>query len=264
MNRIDKKFKELRARKKKAFMPFLTAGYPDIATTERLVLEFNNNGADIIELGIPFSDPIADGPVIQMSSYEAIKKGATLKKVLQMVARLRCKTEIPLVAMTYFNLILHYGSSRFIHDALNAGFDGVIIPDLPPEEEKDFSKQARRNGLKIIAFIAPTTSLKRARFIARGASGFIYFVSLTGVTGARKSLPKELQSQLIKVKKIAGRIPVVAGFGVSTPQQVRFVSSACDGVIVGSAIVKKISESQNQAGLIKTVAHFAKRLKGGI
>ena len=181
-----------------------------------------------------------------------------------MVARLRSKTEIPLVAMTYFNLILHYGPSRFIHDALNAGFDGVIIPDLHPEEEKDFSKQARQKGLQVILFLAPTTSPGRARFIVRRASGFIYFVSLTGVTGARKNLPRELQSQLIQVKKIAGRIPVVAGFGVSTPQQVRFVSSVCDGVIVGSAIVKKISECRAHAGLIKTVAHFAKRLKGGI
>lgn len=262
MNRIDKKFKELRVEGKKAFIPFLTAGYPDLLTTERLVLEFEKNGADMIELGVPFSDPIADGPVIQMSSYEALKKGVSLRKVLGLVARLRKKTQIPLAAMSYYNPILSYGPARFVRDAVNKGLDAVIVPDLPPEEEVDFSKIAARHGLEIILFISPTTTLARSRWIAHQACGFIYFVSLTGVTGARKSLPQELKSQLSAVKKIAGKIPVCAGFGVSSLKQVRFVSSVCDGVIVGSAIIKKISENLSRPDLVKVVGSFVKRLKG--
>lgn len=261
MNRIDKKFRELKASNKKAFMPFLTAGYPDLATTEKLILEFERRGVDIIELGIPFSDPIADGPVIQKSSYEAIKKGTTLKKVLELVSRLRKKSQIPLAAMTYFNLILNYGPSRFICDALAAGLDGVIIPDLPPEEEADFSKEARQKGLKIVLFIAPTTSPERSRFIARRSGGFIYFVSLTGVTGARKELPKELGAGLRAAKR-AGKTPVCAGFGVSTHKQVKDVSAFCDGVIVGSAIVKKISENLKKPGLVGILGDLIEELKG--
>jgi tryptophan synthase alpha chain len=262
MNRIDKKFRELKARNEKAFMPFLTAGYPDLATTEKLILEFEKRGADIIELGIPFSDPIADGPVIQKSSYEAIKKGTTLKKALELVSRLRKRTQVPLAAMTYFNLILSYGPSRFIRDALAAGLDGVIIPDLPPEEEADFSKEARQKGLKIVLFIAPTTTPERAKFIARRAGGFIYFVSLTGVTGARKELPKELGAGLRAAKRAAGKTPVCAGFGVSTHKQVKDVSVFCDGVIVGSAIIRKISENLKKPGLVGILGDLIEELKG--
>lgn len=262
MNRIDKKFKALKARHKKAFIAFLTAGYPDLSTTERLVIEFEKNGADIIELGIPFSDPIADGPVIQMSSYESLKKGTTLTKVLALIARLRKKSAIPLAVMTYYNPILSYGPFRFVRDAVKSGLDAVIIPDLPPEEETDFSKEAARRGLRMILFISPTTSRERIRFIARRAKGFIYFVSLTGVTGARRALPVELKSQLRAVKKIAGATPVCAGFGVSTHEQVRVVSSYGDGVIVGSAIIRKISENLSNPDLVGIVADFVRRLKG--
>ena len=262
LNRIDKKFKELKKDGKKALITFLTAGYPDLATTEKLVLEFEKNGADIIELGVPFSDPIADGPVIQASSYAALKKGATLKKILGAVSRLRLKTAIPLTAMSYFNPILHYGLSRFIKDAVKAGLDAVIIPDLPPEEEKDFVRESRKAGLYVIRFIAPTTTLSRAKFIARTARGFIYFVSLIGVTGERRSLPLGLRSQLGSVKKTAGPVPVCAGFGVSTPDQARFVSSMCDGVIVGSAIIKVISKHIGRPGLVPAVGAFISKLKG--
>ena len=262
MNRIDSKFRELRKNRQKAFIAFLTAGYPGLAATEKLVLEFEKNGADIIELGVPFSDPIADGPVIQMSSYAALKKGVTVKKILNSVSRLRRRSAIPLIAMSYFNPILRYGLPRFIKDAVKAGLDAVIIPDLPPEEEKDFAKEALSAGLYVIRFIAPTTTLSRARSIARSARGFIYFVSLTGVTGARSSMPDGLRLQLSSVKKIAGPIPVCAGFGVSTPAQARFVSSMCDGVIVGSAIIKMISKYIGRPGLASSVGAFVKRLKG--
>jgi tryptophan synthase alpha chain len=262
MNRIDKKFKELKARKKKALIAFLTAGYPDLGTTERLVLEFEKKGADIVELGVPFSDPVADGPIIQASSYEALRKGATLKKILELVKRLRAKTEIPLAAMSYFNPILRYGLSRFVRDAAANGLDAVIIPDLPPEEEADFFKEARARGLHSIFFMAPTTSRSRAKFIARRAKGFIYFVALTGVTGARRHLPKELGQQLRDAKRAAGNVPVCAGFGVSTKEQVRAVSSCCDGAIVGSAIVKKITENLKKADRVKAVGRFVATLKG--
>ena len=264
MNRIDKKFSVLKKNKKKAFIAFLTAGYPDFSKTEELVLEFEKNGADIIELGIPFSDPIADGPVIQKASFEALKKGATLKKAFDLVMRLRRKTQIPLAFMSYFNPILSYGLTRFVKDALCSGLDAVIIPDLPPEEEKLFSQEASRCGLARILFIAPTTTLARAEKIVRQAKGFIYFVSLTGTTGQRRQLPPELKGQLQRIKKIARRIPVCAGFGVSSPDQVRFVSSYCDGVIVGSAIVKKISEKCGKPDMVRSTGLFVKQLKGDI
>jgi tryptophan synthase alpha chain len=262
MNRIDKKFNELKRKHKKAFIAFLTTGYPNIAVTERLVLEFEKNGADIIELGVPFSDPIADGPVIQASSYAALQAGVTLAGVLKLARRLRQRTQIPLAAMSYYNPILQYGPARFAKDAVQAGLDAVIVPDLPPEEEHDFVAAAARRDLEIILFISPTTSKERAKFICRRARGFIYFVSLTGVTGTRQKLPSELKSQLSVVKKLAGKTPVCAGFGVSTPAQVRFVSSSCDGVIVGSALVKKISQHLKDPRIAVTVGRFVRQLKG--
>jgi tryptophan synthase alpha chain len=264
MNRIDKKFRELKTWRRKAFIAFLTAGYPSLPLTEKLVLELERSGADIIELGVPFSDPVADGPVIQKSSFEALKKGVTLKKILRLVKKLRKKTEIPLAAMSYFNPILRYGTSLFIEEAVAAGLDGVIIPDLPPDEEKVFLSEANKNGLATIQFIAPTTSRLRASFIAGRARGFIYFVSLTGVTGVRRDLPIALKSQVIAVRKVCGRLPVCAGFGVSTRRHVRFVSSFSDGVIVGSAIVKKISEHLKKKDLVSRVGRFVRDLKGSL
>lgn len=260
MNRIDKKFKDLKKQGKKAFVAFVTAGYPDLATTERLVLEFDKRGVDIVELGVPFSDPIADGPVIQSASYEALRKGATLRKILALVKRLRAKTQMPLAAMTYFNPVLRYGLSRFVRDAVSSGLDGLIIPDLPPEEEREFAKEARRAGLAMVLFLAPTTTPQRARSIARAAAGFVYFVSLTGVTGARRDLPAELSGHLRVAKRICGKVPVCAGFGVSTRGQVRQVSGYCDGVIVGSAIIKKITENLGKPGLVARVGDFVQSL----
>ncbi len=259
-NRIDVKFKELRLAKKKAFIAFLTAGYPDFKATEELVVALDKSGVSLVELGVPFSDPIADGPVIQAASFAALKRGASLKKVLELVARLRQKTRMPLAAMTYFNPILSFGPSAFIKKAVASGLDAVIIPDLPMEEEGAFAREAERSGLHVVRFISPTTSLERAKKIAAGAKGFIYFVSLTGVTGAKKDLPSGLEAQLRQVRKIAKGVPVCAGFGVSTPQQVRTVSAWCDGVIVGSAIVKKIEENSSSRDLIRNIKHFISNL----
>ncbi len=243
-------------------IPFVTAGYPGLAATEKIVLGLEAAGADVIELGVPFSDPIADGPVIQMSSFEALKKGVTLKDVLGMVRRLRRRTQVPLVAMTYFNPVLQYGPRRFVGDALTAGLDGVIIPDLPPQEEKDFQAEARRKGFAVVLFISPTTPPARARAIAKRAKGFIYFVSLAGVTGARRKLPADLKARLTATKRIAGRTPVCVGFGVSSPKQVRELGPYCDGVIVGSAVVNKIREGLRSKDYVAKVAAFIRNLKG--
>lgn len=263
MGRIDKKFRELKAANKKAFVPFVTAGYPDFATTEKLVLEFEKNGADVIELGVPFSDPIADGPVIQKSSEEALKRGATLRKVLHLVARLRRATQMPLAAMSYFNPILSYGPLVFVRDAIRCGLDAVIVPDLPPEEEREFSEAAAQAGLDIIVFAAPTTPADRARVLIRAARGFVYFVSLTGVTGQRRDLPPDLRQRLVSFKKMAGALPVCAGFGVSTPAQVRYVASLCDGVIVGSAIIEQITKNMGRPDMVKRVGAFVGKLRRG-
>ncbi|MFB3919258.1 MAG: tryptophan synthase subunit alpha [Candidatus Velamenicoccus archaeovorus] len=262
MNRIDATFRKLKKRGRRALIPFVTAGYPGLGATEKIVLGLESAGADVVELGVPFSDPIADGPVIQMSSFEALKKGVTLKDVLGLVGRLRRRTQIPLVAMTYFNPVLQYGPRRFVTDALKAGLDGVIIPDLPPQEEKDFQAEARRKGLAVVLFISPTTPPARARTIAAQARGFIYFVSLAGVTGARRKLPPDLKARLAAAKRIAGETPVCVGFGVSSPKQVRELGRYCDGVIVGSAVVNKIREGLRLKDYAARTAAFVRSLKG--
>jgi len=260
MNRIDTKFRELRKEKKAAFIPFLTVGYPGLRSTERLVFACAEAGADIVELGVPFSDPIADGPVIQMASEAALKNGVTLARVFELVRRLRRKTQLPLAAMTYFNLILAYPPLRFIRDATASGLDAVIIPDLPAQEETVFLRAAEKAGLHVILFVAPTTSSVRLRFIARRARGFIYFVSLTGVTGARRRLAADLKAQLCRVKRAAGRVPVCVGFGISSPDQARFVARHGDGVIVGSALVREIARRRGRGDMIPRVARFVARL----
>lgn len=263
MNRIELKFRQLRALKKKALIPFVTAGYPDLATTEKLVLAMEEAGADLIELGVPFSDPVADGPVIQMSSFEALKKGVNLKKILLLVRRLRSKTQVPLALMTYFNPVLQYGLKKFVADVCSAGVDGLIIPDLPWRQEEAFMMDCRRSGLDVVLFISPTTPKKTARFIISKARGFIYFVSLSGVTGQRQKLPSDLKARLKEIKDISGNVPVCVGFGVSNAGQVREICHNCDGVIVGSAIIRKIAEAIAEAkakDIVKRVSGFVRQL----
>jgi len=259
-NRIDTTFRRLRREKKAAFIPFLTVGYPGVKTSERLILACARAGADVIELGVPFSDPIADGPVIQMSSEAALANGVTLAGVLRLVRRLRRATQVPLAAMTYFNPVLAYGPLRFIREAKASGLDAVIVPDLPAQEERSFMRRAEEAGLHVILFVAPTTSQKRLRFIARRARGFIYFVSLTGVTGARKRLADDLKAQLKRIARAAGRVPVCVGFGISTPAHARTVAGHSDGVIVGSALVKEIIRLRGRRDLVARVARFVSRL----
>jgi len=256
MNRIDKKFRRLKKEGKQAFIAFITAGYPDLATTARLVLELERKGVDIIELGVPFSDPMADGPVIQASSEYSLEKGTNLVKILDLVKRLRKNTTLPICLMTYYNPVFCFGDRRFVDRAITSGVDGVIIPDLPPEEAAEFIRYANSKGLADICFIAPTSSDSRIKKISRIDRGFIYYVSLTGVTGGRKALASDLKKNLAKIKKVTAK-PVCVGFGISSPAQVRWVQSISDGVIIGSAIVKKIGENIGRADLVQRVADFA-------
>jgi len=260
MNRIDKKFKELRRRRKKAFIVYITAGDPDLSMTEKLAIALEKAGADIIELGIPFSDPLADGPTIQAASQRALRSGASLKKIFKAVSVIREKVDIPLVFMTYYNPVLRYGLSGFFKNCVRCGVDGVIIPDLPAEEAGEIVKLGRINRISTIFLVAPTSTRKRIVNIAGNSRGFIYYVSLTGVTGARSKLPAELRSKMRLIKSITDK-PVAVGFGVSSAAQAKEIASVADGVIVGSAIVKIIGEGKN---IILKVSKFAQNLAKAI
>lgn len=261
MNRIDKKFKELRRLKKKAFIAFITAGFPNLKTTEKLIRELEHTGVDILELGVPFTDPMADGPVIQYASQEALRKGISLLDILKLVKKIRKSVTLPICLMTYYNPIFCFKDDKFLKQASAAGVDGVIIPDLPAEEGRYFIRLANKYKIDVICFVSPTTSLKRIKYIASVAKGFIYYVSLTGVTGVRGRLPGDVTHNLRVIKKITHK-PVCAGFGISNRKQVRYIQDACDGVIVGSAIVKKIRENVGRANLVKRVSSFVKGIKG--
>jgi tryptophan synthase alpha chain len=261
MNRIERKFQELKRAKKKAFIAFITAGYPDLQTTAALVREFARAGVDIVELGIPFTDPIADGPLIQQASQEALKQKTNLGKVLKLVKALRRDTDIPLCLMTYYNPLFCFGEKAFVRRAVTSGVDGLIIPDLPPEESPNLNRLARKAGLDIIYFLSPTSTPARIRLVSRQSRGFIYFVSLTGVTGIRRNLPAELAGNLRLIKAMTTK-PVCVGFGVSQPAQVRELARLADGVIVGSAIIRRIKQNLQRRDLAKRVANFVRRLKG--
>lgn len=260
MNRIDKKFKELKARGKKAFIPYITAGDPSLAMTAKLVLALERSGADIIELGIPFSDPLADGPTIQAASQRALRNHVNLKKIFRMVSRLRKDTNIPIVFMTYYNPVLKYGLDRFVKDCKRRGSDGVIIPDLPFEEAGDLARLAKKEHIAAIFLAAPTSTKERIKDIAKVSSGFIYYVSLTGVTGARSKLPEEIKPKVKLVKSIV-KIPVCVGFGISNQAQAKDIARLSDGVIVGSAIVKL---AEKRKDLLSRVSKFSEVLARAI
>jgi tryptophan synthase alpha chain len=259
MNRIDRKFKELKAANKKAFIAFITAGYPNLKTTEALIKEFAAIGVDVIELGVPFTDPMADGPVIQEASQAALKRRTHLIDILNLVQKVRQEVRLPICLMTYYNPIFCFGEAGFIAKARECGVDAVIIPDLPPEEGGDFIARARQADLEVICFLAPTSSPGRIKYIAKIARGFIYYVSLTGTTGARKQLPNDLKRQIKAIKRHT-RVPVCVGFGVSRPVQVKAIQAFADGVIVGSAIVRRIKDNLGHAGLVKNVGRFVSSL----
>lgn len=260
MNRIEQKFINLKKRNKKAFIAYITAGYPSLAVTGALVKEFDRVGVDIVELGVPFSDPMADGPVIQEASKAALDKKVSLKNIINLVKNIRKDSTIPICLMTYYNPVFCYGREKFVKDAVSSGVDGVIIPDLPPEEAGVLIRQARIKKLDTVFLVAPTSTPERIKMISSVSQGFIYYVSLTGVTGERVSLPLDLEKQINMIKKFT-RKPVCVGFGVSNSRQVKEAGKISDGVIVGSAIVKKIKENIKHPALVKRVGCFVSSLK---
>ena len=260
MSRISEKFDVLKKAGGKALIPYIMAGDPDMAATGRMILELEKSGADIIELGVPFSDPLADGPTIQRAAIRALKGRVNLSHVFSLVRDVRKKTQVPIVLMLYYNLVLKYGEDRFVKDAVSAGVDGVIVPDLPPEEAEGLMDAADRYGLDVIFLLAPTSSPDRIRLVAGSSRGFIYYVSLTGVTGARVALDKGIQSGVRKIRRVTGK-PVCVGFGISGPEQAAMVSGWADGVIVGSAIVGIMERSMDVEAMLKKVGGFVRGIK---
>jgi tryptophan synthase alpha chain len=264
MNRIDKTFEYLKRRGEKGLISFITAGYPDIGLTRELIIEMEKTGVDVVEIGVPFSDPLADGPIIQKASERALKNGINLRIIMDMVRTLRTKSEIPLVLMGYYNPIFRYGEENFIKDAVRSGIDGVIIPDLPPEEGVKFIKISKKYGLDVILLLAPTSPEDRIKLISELSSGFIYYVSLAGVTGIRERLSDSLNIMIKRIKKHTVK-PVAVGFGISKPEHAKIASKEADGVVVGSAIIKIIEENLNsRESILERVSNFIKGLKEGL
>ncbi len=241
MSRIASVFAQA---KHTALIPYITIGYPTVETTLKVVPLFAKAGCDIIELGIPFSDPLADGATIQRASYEALRQGVTPKVCFELAQELRRQVEIPLVFMTYYNPVLKLGLEQFCSKCTEVGIDGLIIPDLPPEEGKELERSTRRYGLDLIYLLSPASTEERIKLVTSRASGFIYLVSLTGVTGARDKLPEELESFVAKVRERTEK-PLCVGFGVSTSEQARRVAKVADGVIVGSRIIQLLDEDKS-------------------
>ncbi|MCR5404934.1 MAG: tryptophan synthase subunit alpha [Butyrivibrio sp.] len=245
---------------KKAFIPFITCGDPDIETTKKIIGELVKNGADLIELGIPFSDPTAEGPVIQSANVRALSKGITTDDIFEMVAGIRSSVPVPMVFMTYANVVFSYGMDRFFLRCKETGMDGIILPDVPYEEKADFDRSAAANGIDFISMVAPT-SKERIQKIAAEAKGFIYVVSSLGVTGVRKSVSGNISDIVSSIRK-ATDIPCAIGFGISEPKQAREMADISDGAIVGSAIVRIIGEYGTDAP--SHVGEFVKAMKDAL
>ncbi|RKU08636.1 tryptophan synthase subunit alpha [Candidatus Poribacteria bacterium] len=264
MNRIDQKFQALRHQGVQAFMPYLCAGDPNPELTSKLLLTLEAAGADLIELGVPFSDPIADGPTVQRASERALTHHISLQQILEMVTNLRTQTDIPIALMSYYNPIFRMGEAAFCKAAQAAGVDGVIVPDLPPEQAQPLLEVAPKYNLATIFLVAPTSPPERMQLIASVSTGFIYCVSVTGVTGARAMLSDEIAPMITELRKHTDK-PISVGFGVSTPDQAAQIAQIADGVIVGSAIVDVIEENMNdEAGLLAAVKQFASDLAAGV
>jgi tryptophan synthase alpha chain len=260
MSRISQTFEHLQKTHERALIPYVTAGDPDLEMTKRLVHEMVRRGGDIIEIGVPFSDPLADGPIIQRASQRALQGGTTLRKILQTVSELRHDVDVPLVLMTYYNPVLRYGEEAFVADALGAGVDGIIVPDLPPEEGQSLIELTTDTPLDMIFLAAPTSTSARLALISEASRGFIYYVSRLGTTGVRDQLADDLRIMLEKVRASTSK-PIAVGVGVSTPEHVRLVAELADGVVVGSAILKLIEDLEDRADRLEHVGDFVAVLK---
>jgi len=262
MNRIDALFTRLKAEGRRALMPFLTAGDPDLATTAVLIRELVDRGADMLEVGIPYSDPIADGPVIAASYHRALEHGIKISHVFQTLRTLRAEgattmRDTPLVSMVSYSIIHRVGVERYLDDASTAGLDGLIVPDLPVEESESLKEKATARGLKLIQLITPTTPRDRAVEIARLTTGFIYYVSVAGITGERKELPPALKDDVAWLRTQTD-LPICIGFGIGSPEQVRQLAPVADGLIVGSALVRRLGDAVNRprAEVVKEIGDF--------
>ena len=260
MSRLGETFARLQARGERALVAYFTAGDPSLADTRRLVVEAARRGADVIELGVPFSDPLADGPVIQRAGTRALAAGATVPRVLETVAALRAEIEVPFVLMIYYNPVLAFGLKAFARTAADAGVDGAIVVDMPPEESEPLATEAAAAGLDLVYMVAPTSTPPRLRLIAKKSRGFIYVVSLTGVTGERQELPADLATQIDTLRDVT-TMPVCVGFGISTPAQVAAVGRVADGAAVGSAIVRLVEARAGASSLVDDVGKFIAELK---
>jgi tryptophan synthase alpha chain len=272
--RIEARFDMLREKGEKALIPFLTAGDPDLETTEALVLAMAAAGADIIELGVPFSDPSAEGPTIQRSSARSLAAGTSLRSILRLVDRLRARVEQPIVLMGYANPVHAMGAKAFAKVASEVGVDGIIIPDLTPEDGAPYLDPIRESGIDVILLAAPTTRPERLEMLVRETQGFLYYVSLQGVTGARASMAPDVEEK-VRIAKSLGEMPVCVGFGVATPEHAEAIGAYADGVVVGSAIVDKIEtavldrrggagapvDAEGRANAVEEVARFIEDLK---
>jgi tryptophan synthase alpha chain len=263
MNRIVERFARLKRESRKGFIAYIGAGDPDLKSTRELALAFDNLGVDVLELGIPFSDPLADGLVNQLAAQRGLASGTTPPRVLATVAEIRKTSEIPIVLYIYYNLIHRHGLERFIQEAAAAGVDGLLVLDLPPEEGATYEWLMEKSKLSNIYLVAPTTPAERMEFIAKRSHGFIYYVSREGVTGMQASVAERLGEMVAEIRRHT-TLPIAVGFGISTPEQGRAVAQAADAVVVGSAIVNQIAAAGKGADLVARVSTFVKSLVEGV
>ena len=260
LSKVDEMFCELKNNKKLALMPFIMAGDPNIEITSEILLKLQENGADLIELGIPYSDPLADGPVIQVAASRALKSGTSLRKVIKLLESLKGKLKIPIILFSYLNPLLCFGFEKFCEMASNAGVSGLIVPDLPLEEAYKFSKIVSNHSMDLILLVAPTTPFERMKQISNHTKGFTYLVSVTGVTGERSKMENRVENLISKLKDVNSN-PIAVGFGISTSEHVNKVREwGADGVIIGSAFVKRISSS-SEKDVVDNVGEFCKEMR---
>jgi tryptophan synthase alpha chain len=260
MGRIENTFKALRKQGEKALVIYLTAGDPSLEVTREIVLGLDAAGVDCLEIGVPFSDPTADGPIIQAASQRALRSGTTLSAILDMIESIRTVSEIPMVLFGYYNPILSYGTERFAARAKEAGADGILVVDLPPEESHELRQYTDPKNIDFISLIAPTTSTDRMKMIAAHASGFLYYISITGVTGTAKPRIEEVAKDIKRIRTVT-ELPLVVGFGISTPRQASQIAPYADGIVIGSAVVRMIEAHGDNFDLVTHVAHYAKEIK---
>lgn len=263
MSRVSDAFARTVLESRMAFMPFVTAGDPDIASTAAVLTALRDAKVDLIELGFPYSDPIADGPVIQASYTRALQRGITVESIFEMMRSLRSQQLPPVLAMVSFAILFRHGVASFIQQAAEAGFSGLIIPDLPADEAEETAALAQASGIDLVQLIAPTTTERRTRQILQASTGFLYCISVAGTTGVRRELPSELADQLRSLRA-QSRLPLAVGFGISGPDQVAALSGLADGVIVGSAIVRRIAEAGTPEQAAAAAGEFARQMQAAV